>query len=165
MIGLVAFSFALREEKYEPNPCNRRLGEIVAAIAASEHNVAIVAQWEIARQLEHLDMPADAVVGLREDGSYLDSQAVWNEAKVVFRRHGITQVVAVSQPFLQLKAIRDMMQRDGFTVIDYHIPWIGFDPSPLNTQPWTKSAAALLMYAIKLRLGARHGHRGRQAAS
>lgn len=164
MIGLVAFSFALREEQDEPNPCNQRLGDIVAAIAATEPDLMIVSQWEVTRHLDSLGIAVATTVELPTDGSYLDSRMVWNTAKATFSAHDITRVIAVSQPFLQLGAVKSMIRRDGFTVIDYPIPAIGFDTSPLNTQPWTKSAYALLIYAIKVRLSGRHGHRGRQAA-
>ena len=158
MIGLVAFSFALRNEDQEPNPCNQKLGNITYRLAQKEHcEVIIVAQWEIAKQRKKLGMNPKMIVKPNENGEYLDSQDVWDCAKNVFRSLGITRVIPVAQSFLHLHFIKQMIKKDGFTVENRPIEKIGFDPSTNNTQPWTKSAFALLLYAIKIKLGFKHG--------
>lgn len=81
-IAIVDFSYALREE--EPNPCNVRLAEIVERayyeLLSEGIMVYVIAQWEVALQLEKYGIPVDHIVQPRTD-SYLDSQAVWEEAR------------------------------------------------------------------------------------
>jgi hypothetical protein len=164
LTGIVAFSFALRNKDLEPNPCNKKLGDIVNSIYKQNDCVTnVVAQWEIARHLQNLDVkfPLD-IVNLNKDGVYLDSRMVWNQAKKVFKQNGINKVIPVAQPFIQLGYLKKIIKKDGFTVVDWPIEKIGYDNSPLNTQPWTTSAPALLFYAIKLALGGINGHKGRQ---
>lgn len=162
--GIVAFSFALRDEKLEPNPCNQKLGDIVNSIYIQNRNVTnVVAQWEIARHLKNLGFKLPLhIVDLNEDGSYLDSRTVWNKAKEIFKLNGINEIIPVAQPFIQLGHIKRMIKKDGFTIVDWPIEKIGYDNSPLNTQPWTINALALLLYAIKLALGGIGGHNGKQ---
>lgn len=163
MKGLVAFAFALRREDQEPNPCNVRIAEAVERIVASESEpVVVVAQWEPARKLRQDGCEPAHVVELRADGSYLDSQGVWDEAKRVFEAQGITEVIPVAQPFLQSHAIQQMIKADGYKVVKRPVGWIGFDDNPANTQPWTRSPWALLKYAVKVKLGGARGHNGRQ---
>lgn len=171
MIGLVAFSFGLREAALEPNPCNIRLAEEVARIVRSrDGKVVVVAQWEIARHLETLGVNVERVVELCEDGSYLDSRAVWYEACNLFDAYGIDEVVAVAQPILHLGVVRKLMRNHGFRVIKVKIGKIGFDNAldehgkPLNTQPWTRSARAFLWYGFRVVvMRSLHGHDGRQS--
>lgn len=160
--GLVVFSFALRDE--EPNPCNVRLADAVRRILRIEANTIVIAQWEVALRLREYGVTVDHVVNPGDDGAYLGSQEVWNEAREFLLSNGIHKVILVAQPFLQLSLIRRTVRRDGFTIIPRRIPKIGFDASPLNTQPWTRSRRALLWYATKLILGGNHGHAGRQSA-
>ena len=77
MLGLVVFPFALREKAEEPNPCNIRLAEAVKRIVEDEpEEIIIVAQWEVARALESMNVAVEHIVELREDGSYLDSEEI-----------------------------------------------------------------------------------------
>lgn len=158
-IGLVAFSFALRE--HEPNPCNIRLAKAVMGIVAEKPTVAIVAQWEVARQLERDHYSVALTVEPPSDGSYLDSEGVWEAAKVLFEQAGVTQVIPVAQPFLQMAKVKQMIRRDGYEVVSRRMGWIGFDSK--SKQPWTRSPLRLLAYAIKQKLTGSRGFGGRQS--
>lgn len=145
-VGIVAFSFALRDEGEEPNPCNVRLAEAVERIAALEQSPVIVAQWEVARKLT-----ADGIRVIKavesQEGVYLDSEGVWTEARRVFRDAGVTSVIPVAQPFLQLQMVTRMIKRSGFKVTRRKIGWIGFDRK--STQPWTRGPIRTLLYAVR----------------
>jgi hypothetical protein len=164
MQGIVVFSFALRQEDQEPNPCNIRLARVVEHISSNANDgVAIVSQWEVSRQLRTDGYELCHSVELRDDGTYLDSEAVWNDAKAVFTKLGITEVIPVAQPFLQLRKVKQMIAADSFTVVDMSIGHIGFDK--LSTQPWTRSRMRLLIYAIKQVLTGARGHNGKQTSA
>lgn len=170
VIGVVVFSFALRLSEQEPNPCNIRLAkaaeQIIRDIRVAGDEPILISQWEGVKQLEADGYVPVHVVQLRADGSYLDSKAVWEEARqVLWEQYDVVNIVVVAQPFLQLRSVQKMIKQADFTVIKSKIPWIGFDNTWINTQPWTKSALALLMYAVKLKLGiGMHGHAGQQDA-
>lgn len=155
-IGLVAFSFALRDVDREPNPCNIRLAKAVERIIQSEYReVVAITQWEITRQLKRDGCMVAHSVELRKDGKYLDSEGVWEEAKEIFRRMGITEVIPVAQPFLQMIKIKAMIQADGFEVIDREIGRIGFDKE--SNQPWTRGPIQLFVYALRQKLTGSRG--------
>ncbi len=164
MIGLVAFSFGLRTSDTEPNPCNQRLGLAVQSILTAEPTeVIIVSQWEVAKQLEAIGIKTNHVVNLRDDGEYLDTRDVWNEAKVLFDKLGIREVVPVANPYLQLFYAKKMVKDDGFQVLSKPIGRIGFDNSPQNTQAWTRNRLAFTKQVIKIVFfGGNHGHYSRQ---
>jgi hypothetical protein len=165
VIGLAVFSFALRNESLEPNPCNIRLGNEVAKILRVERDVLVASQWEVARWLEAIGITPDVVSELRPEGEYLDSQGVWDDAKKAFEAKGITEVIPVAQPFLQLGSVKKMIRSDGFSIIKHKVGKIGFDNDEENTQPWTRSSTALLSYAVRVKLGGLHGHQGHQSNS
>lgn len=164
MQGIVVFSFALREESQEPNPCNVRLAQETERISSTViGDAVIVSQWEVSRKLRTDGYEPSYSVELRTDGTYLDSEGVWNDAKAVFTKMGITEVIPVAQPFLQMRKVRQMIAADGFTVVQMPIGRIGFDK--LSTQPWTRSRMRLLFYAVKQVLTGARGHNGKQTAS
>lgn len=158
-VGMVAFSFALRE--HEPNPCNIRLAKAVERIVDGEHTKTVVAQWEVALQLATDRYPVALTVDPSGVG-YLDSEGVWEAAKEYFLKHGITTVIPVAQPFLQMAKVKQMIRRDGFEVIRRPVGWVGFDN--MSTQPWTRGPLRLLAYAVKQKLTGSKGFAGRQNA-
>jgi hypothetical protein len=163
MYGIVAFSFALRTVEEEPNPCNIRIAEEVERLSTEELDrigasiPVVVAQWEVARKLKQDGYKVDHVVERNPDGTYLDSEGVWEQAKQVFEERGIRVVIPVAQPFLQMTKIKRMIKDDGFVVADRKIKWIGFDNDPRNTQPWTKGPISLLVYAVRQVLSGSRG--------
>lgn len=184
-VGIVGFSFGLRTEELEPNPSNIALtAEVIKAIRLvqitghvdillHDSKPVVVAQWEISKGLRQKNVEPDHVVELRTDGTYLDSAGVWDEAKRMFDELEVTDVIIVAQPFLHLPGIKMMIEKDNrrrvkqgkepFRILEFVIGDIPFDDSPLNTQPWTRSKLALLIYAIKSTLpGFKHGHGGKQ---
>ncbi|MBW4061735.1 hypothetical protein HJC99_04160 [Candidatus Saccharibacteria bacterium] len=164
MKGLVIFAFALRGEASEPNPCNVRLGKAAERIIASEEDtLTIVSQWEVSRQLRADGFNPSRSVELQTDGIYLDSEIVWAEARLLFDELGITEVIPVAQPFLQMLKAQHLIAADGFTVTRRRIGWVGFDRR--STQWWTRGPIRLTIYAIgQVLLGIR-GHNGKQAAA
>lgn len=151
MEGLVVFSFALRKE--EPSPCNVRLAKAVERILSKAEratDVLVVSQWEVAKQLKADGICVDLVVEKNEDGSYLDTKDVWDQAKVLFQKKGVVTVIPVAQPFLHLTKVKQLIHSDNFIVdVTYltDIGQIGFDGESL--QPWTRSSFQLLWYAVK----------------
>jgi hypothetical protein len=123
-------------------------------------DLAIVAQWEIA-QILHRAYEDCLSVKPPSDGTYLDTEAVWGAAKVAFEPFGITEVIPVAQPFLHLRKIKKLMERDGYTVVDRHVGHIGFDRK--SSQWWTRGYLQLIIYAILQTLTGLKGHRGKQS--
>jgi len=171
-VGIVGFSFGLRDE--EPNPSNMALAVKLQAITddlgIDGHVVIVVAQWEITKALDErfgTNFYVDLSVEQHTDGTYLDSDDVWAAAKERFVYEGVTQVIIVAQPFLHLPKLKAMVtkDKDGYEVVDYEIGVIPFDNSDLNTQPWTRSKTALAIYAAKSLLGMKRGHNGMQNAT
>lgn len=143
MKGLIAYSFALTRD--EPNRCNRALAEEVRRIVAAEKDpVTVVAQWEIARALREGEYVHS--VELPKDGSYLGSEAVTAEAARIFREKGVTHVIPVAQPFLQLPKVKTLVKKAGFRVLPRKVHRIGFEPKSL--QWWTRGPILLLIYAL-----------------
>jgi hypothetical protein len=157
MKGLVAFSFALRAIEDEPNPCNRRLAQSVMGIVATEKDdILVVSQWEVSRQLRANGHEPECSVELRPDGSYLDSDIVWDTARKVFERHGISEVIPIAQPILQMTKVKRLIKSDGFVVIERPIGAIGFDAQ--STQWWTRGLLRLLLYAVLQQFTGRRGN-------
>jgi hypothetical protein len=144
--GLVVFSFALRGENREPNPCNVRLAAAVEHIIRHENDrVLVVAQWEVARALPGW-ICVTQVVEPYTDGSYLDSEGVWTKAAEAFEAAGVEVVIPVAQPFLHLTKIKQLVRQSGFKLDKRHIGWIGFDKQSL--QWWTRGPVRTLVYAL-----------------
>jgi hypothetical protein len=153
-LAVVAFSFGLRAKAREPNPCNRRLARAAERIAGHESgNILLLAQWEVAKQLKADGVHVDRVINKSGRGAYLDSDEVWAQALAFLRDHRVTRVIPVAQPFLQIHKIRKLIRESGLPVDRKRIGWVGFDPSPANTQWWTKGPMRLLAYAFMQALG------------
>lgn len=156
--AVVAFSFGLRGKSREPNPCNVRLARAAERIVRGEpSNTLLIAQWEIAKQLSSDGTHIDQVVGPSSGREYLDTCEVWNRALETLRRYQVEAVIPVAQPFLHRHKIRRIIRDSGMTVERRHIGWIGFDPSKVNQQWWTKDPIRLLVYSILQALGRRPG--------
>jgi hypothetical protein len=167
-VGIVGFAFGLRED--EPNPSNialaEKVEEAVVYVNFQDSVPIVVTQWEITKAIEApFNYVVDHSVELRQDGTYLDSKGVWEEAKAEFVSEGITQVILIAQPFLHLPSLKKMVKEDGYEVLEFKVGAIPFDNSDLNTQPWTRSKTALAVYAVKSILGMKHGHDGMQSAT
>lgn len=159
-IGVVVFSFGKRREELEPGPCNMQLGHAAKLVidALVGYEPRVVAQWEVARQLEREGCPVNRIVAPDVDG-YLDSAEVWNQAKKYFRKYNIHRVVVVAQPFLQRRMVRTMVTESGYMLFDASVrqPRIGYDNSRHNLQWWTKGPLRLLLYAAIVRVTGKHG--------
>jgi hypothetical protein len=163
-IGIVGFSFGLRAEPEEPNPSNLALSVAVRDAASVHRNCVVVTQWEITKAIQQAGDGniVTRSVELNEDGSYLDSEGVWEAAKAIFQPLGIREVIIVGQPFLHLWKLKQMVRADSYTVVDFTVGHIPFDNSEKNTQPWTRTRPATTIYAIKSVLGMKPGHGGKQ---
>lgn len=160
--GLVAFSFGLGH--VEPNPCNVRIAKEAERIVAQENRkVIVVAQWEVDLQLQHDSQPPALSVEKLADGSYLGSEEVWEAAKLLFKEQGITEIIPVAQTFLHLWKIKQMITRDGFTVIARPIGKIGFDKE--STQWWCRGPIQLAVYSAMQLVSGYRGHHGKQSAA
>jgi hypothetical protein len=158
---MVIFSFALIEK--EPNSCNIRLALEAERVDRQHGPFVKVSQWEVALKLASDGVELRHVVQLPADGSYLDSKGVWAPAREIFRAEGITIVCPIAQPFLHMHMIRKMIEKDGFTVFDPHMNWIGFERRSL--QPWCRGPIPLLVYAVKQAATGARGNGGKQVAS
>ena len=144
MKGLVAFSFGLG--KNEPNRCNRRLAGAVRFIVAGEReSVLVISQWEITKALKSIPI-AYVVKKHRIRGRYLDSEEVMAQAAKILRKHRITEVIPVANPFLHLIKCRALVRKEGFEPLKREIGWIGFYPESI--QWWTRGPFRFLLYVI-----------------
>lgn len=152
-VGLISLSFALREGR-EPNPCNVRLAKatehVALALNAEGIQYLCSVQWEIALSLH---VPTIYVVREhRVKGQYLDSEEVVAQSLEAFHHAGgVDAVLPIAQPFLQLHKVQSQLLNSGQKLFwrwysYYLIGWVGFDP--LSDQPWTRSAGALIKYAL-----------------
>lgn len=166
-IGVVALSFAKRREALEPNPVNIALAKITKDISEELNDFGdqtiVVAQWEIARQLEADGRSPDLTV-TQADASwhngvrYVDSLDVLNKALGLFESYGVTEVVVVANPFFHLGQVQKIVRGSGFTVLTKHkIPWVGFDNSPHNLQWWCKGPIRFLIYGVLVTIGDKIG--------
>lgn len=157
--GVVAFSFALRGSRLEPNPANMALARnVVDVIARSEARPFLAAQWEVDRALRELGEPADFVVQAPEDGSYLDSADVWYAAARAFQAAGVQRVVVVAKPGLHLMRVKRLVRKSEFELAPVRIHGVPYDPSDLNEQWWTRGPLRLVVYAILQALLGYRGH-------
>ncbi len=145
--GIVAFSFGQRSDDEEPNPCNIKLAEQVQDQVIKNEGAVVVAQWEVAKALRIMGVAVHEV-GRSTGGRYVDSEQVWTEAERYLSRHGVTDIIAIAQPFLHLREIRRLIRSSGYRRVKSPVRWIGFDNSPLNTQWHTKGPVRLLIYAL-----------------
>ncbi len=164
-IGIIGFSFAL--EPSEPNPCNQRIAYRIKLIAEENPDTEFLFgnQWEVDLALKWVGLTSDLVVELPEDGSYLGSKEVWPIVRdQLFIPNGITEVVPVAQPFLQLPMVSKMIRADGFTVIspEMKLREIGFDKNSI--QWWCRGPARTAAKAVMLKLGFQHGYHGMQSS-
>lgn len=154
--AVVAFSFGSRDERHEPNPCNQRLALAAERIINDElGNLLLISQWEVAEQLESDGLHVDHVIRYPSDSGYLGSDEVWAQALTTLAKHGVNSVIPVVHPFLQMYKVRQLIRESGINVERRRIGWIGFDPSPDNTQWWTKGPVRLSAYALMQAFGRR----------
>lgn len=160
-VGVVALSFGKRRQ--EPNPVNARLGrELIDIIDNYDRDIVVASQWEITNQLV-IDgyepfvnvnvTPADATKRGKDGAKYLDSEDVLKKAFELFKKHEVSEVIVVANPFLHLSAVRKLVEKAGFKVIPYQIGKVGFDNSPLQLQWWCKGPVRLIDYGIIVKIG------------
>ena len=148
-IGIVAYSFGLSE--VEPNSANRSLAFETEKIRRSYPGSVLVAQWEIALGLEDLGITPDRIVNLSDDGTYLGTEDVWEEAVDEFESQGVTDVIAVAHPFLHIIKARRLVKRSGiFNLVEEKIANPGFPENSL--QWWTRGPAQLIVYTAMQKL-------------
>ena len=148
MKGIIVYSFAWR--KVGHSRCNVRLAEAAKRIAQAQHEpVLIIAQRSTAKVLQELGIPCEIV---QKRTGYEGSEEVTLQAADLFRRHNITAVIPVAQPFLQLTKCIQLVRRQGFTTPSLRtllpmIGWIGFDQ--LSVQPATRGVYHLVFYTAR----------------
>ena len=151
MKGMIVYSFALRDR--EPNPCNILLAQAARRIIDGQEEsdtLVVVAQRTVALALRQLGVSIEHVVVKRE--GYEGSEGVTDQAAVVFRRHRVTEVIPVAQPFLQLTKCLELVRKNGFRTPSFFrlcrmIGWIGFDP--WSKQPWCRGPIRFTVHAIR----------------
>jgi hypothetical protein len=154
--AVVAFSFGSRDELHEPNPCNQRLARAAERIINDDMgDLLLISQWEIAEQLESDGMRVDRVIRYPSQSGYLDSDEVWAQALTTLDKYGVSSVIPIVHPFLQMYKVRQLIRESGISVERRRIGWIGFDSSPANTQWWTKGPVRLCAYALMQAFGRR----------
>jgi len=132
----------------------RLANEVQRLIKEAVGPVLVVVQWEINLALP-LGTVGYSVIEHRTPDEYLDSEEVMAQATEVFRKNGITEVIVVAQPFLQLTKCRKLARNTGFTVIKKKIRRIGFYKD--SSQWWTRGPIRLLTYAVLQVLFSRRG--------
>ena len=175
IVAVLGASFSLREN--EPNPCNIRLAEelvrICKELQANGHTPVVAVQWEIFlafRQLttETYFIPETTLyngwycheIGQYNDGKYLGTKEVLEEAMPFFRSHNATHFVGVANAFIHQPYLYALARKD-FSLMPKLVRGIGFDKE--STQWWCRSWWQLTFQTVRLALGLSHGHNGRQA--
>ena len=158
-LGVIGLSFALRVGQ-EPNPCNVKLANeferVICLLRSQGHDVASVAQWEIAISLTWF--PLKVVNGHRDGISYLDSDEVILQAKEVFEFWGgVDEVVIVANPFIHLQGARSKAKSFGLKVRKLAIRWIGFDKK--SDQWQTRGPVRAFVYTVGRVLFGRFGQK------
>lgn len=148
MKGMIVYSFAWRTKGH--SPCNVRLALAAQHIANSlDEPVRIFAQRTIARVLRERGVECQVV---EKRPGYEGSEEVTCQAAELFRRLGITEVIPVAQPCLQLTKCIRLVRSAGFTTPSFGrliqmIGWIGFDTQ--SVQPATRDPFRLVYYTAR----------------
>ncbi|MEI7513617.1 MAG: hypothetical protein WCJ74_03290 [bacterium] len=129
---------------------NFRLAEAAERIVTKEETkCVIIAQWEVARELEKQNIPILHVVEPNTSGAYLDTIDVWNEAKICLALYDAVEIIIVAQPFIHGIYIERMIEKDGYQVChkyDREIGRIGFDSE--SQQWWTRGPLRMILYVL-----------------
>ena len=153
---MIVFSFAWRRNSQ--SPCNIRLAQAAFRIAEGETESLpiVVAQRTTLAAMETLGVP-DGLVFLdihtiQKRLGYEGSEDVVEQAAKVFRAHGVTEVIPVAQPVLQLTKCVQLVRKAGFRTPSFWklcrmIGWIGFDWQ--SAQPWTRDPVRLVFYTFR----------------
>jgi hypothetical protein len=176
VVAVLVASFSLRE--VEPNPCNVRLAEeavrICDDLVAAGHTVVIAAQWEVDLALQELGTFSeydDATelhragawlymkIDQYDDGRYLGTKEVLEEALDFFQEYNATEFVAVANPFIHQPYVY-WLARKHFKLRRQRVRQIRFDPE--SAQWWCRSWYQFAWQTVRLALGVRHGYAGRQ---
>jgi len=143
---MIVYSFAWR--KKGDSPCNIRLALAAKKIAeAQSDTVVIVAQRTTAKILRSYGIACQSVT--RQPG-YEGSEEPTRQAANIFRQAGITKVIPIAQPCLQLTKCIGLIRKQGFATPSFWrlvriIGWIGFDRQ--SVQPATRDPFRLVWYA------------------
>lgn len=181
MVGVLAASFSLRNE--EPNPCNRRLAaetfRICDELLKQGYVPVVVAQWEVDLALRELRTAHDfgypskkevlrknivvyaGSIGQYDDGRYLGTKELLEEAMPLFKEHGVTRFVGVANPFIHQPYLYWLARGTGLKLMWRRVHRIGFDKQ--STQWWCRSWWQFAFQTVRLALGLSHGYDGRQA--
>lgn len=176
IVAVLGASFSLRED--EPNPCNIRIAKeairICRKLTRQGHTPVLALQWELDLALskfgkliegswqEIIDQGGWAyfVIGQYDDGRYLGTEELMNEALPFFEKFKATHFVAVANPFIH-QQYTYWLARKHFKLMLRRVSWIGFDKE--STQWWCRSWWQFVFQTVRLALRIEHGHGGRQA--
>lgn len=176
IVAVLGASFSLREN--EPNPCNIRIAKEVIRICteliAQGHTPVLAVQREVGLALHELGSTSEGEwqyfidnggwayheIGQYDDGRYIGTKDVLDEALAFFEEFGATRFVAVANPFLH-QQYTYFLARKHFKLMWRKVRYIGFDKE--STQRWCRSWWQFAFQAVRLALGIEHGHGGRQA--
>jgi hypothetical protein len=175
-VAVLGPSFSLREN--EPNPCNILIAEEVLRIchklAQEGHNPVVVNQWEVGLAFRshgtllerdsHKELIASGAwpyleIGQYNDGRYLGTKELINEALPFFAKFNATHFVAVANPFVH-QQYTYWLARKHFKLMLRRVNWIGFDKE--STQWWCQSWWQFAFQTVRLAFCLPHGYRGRQ---
>lgn len=177
IVAVLGASFSLRE--IEPNPCNIKIAKeavrICEKLTKQGHIPVLVVQWELDlalselgkliegcswKEIIHQGGWAYSVIGQYDDGRYLGTGELVNEALPFFEEFNATHFVAVANPFIH-QQYTYWLARKHFKLMFRKVKWIGFDKE--STQRWCRSWWRFAYQTVRLALGLSHGHDGRQA--
>jgi len=156
--GMIVFSFGWRRNDY--SHCNIRLARSAFRIVAeteTDEPLVVLFQRTVAEATEVLgilplpDPILNFYVADKRPG-YEGSEEVVRQAAEIFRKHGITEVLPIAQPVLQLTKCVQLVRKAGFRTPSFWklcrmIGWIGFDRK--SVQPWTRGPVRLVLYTMR----------------
>lgn len=165
---VIALSFGKRRKDQEPNPSNFQLGRELEEVIdnttgmLSIGKLLVVAQWEIARQLEQDGYGSSIDLVVTQNSAtykgkkrYLDNQDVIDKALdwASTLTDKVTDVIIVANPFLHLSACKKLVEARGLKTIDYPIGKIPFDNAPPQLQWWCKGPIRFILYGVIVKGG------------
>lgn len=175
IVAVLGASFSLRDN--EPGPCNVRIANEVIRICVElieqGHIPVLAVQWEVDLALRELGSTSEGswqhfidnggwayhAIGQYDDGRYLGTKEVLNEALPFFREFSAIRFVGVANSFIHQPYLY-WLARKRFKPMWRKVQGIGFDKE--STQWWCRSGWQLCVYTAFTAVGGSHGHSGRQ---
>jgi len=143
---IVAQSFGCREN--EPGISNETMARLAWKIRQKLH-LSMILQWEIAEALPEKSRDLWIIERHREEGKYLDTYEVLDQAKEIIKEQGWRTAVLIAHPWQIWRAMA-VFKKMGIKIIIPNLDSIPFNPE--STQWWTRNMFLWILREIPTRL-------------